>query len=31
VLWQQLKDPKVKQDAARILKRHTNPGRKRMQ
>jgi len=31
ILWQKLKDPAVKQDAARILKRHTNPGRKRMQ
>jgi deoxyribodipyrimidine photo-lyase len=31
VLWQKLKDPKVKQDANRVLKKHTNPGRKRMQ
>jgi deoxyribodipyrimidine photo-lyase len=31
VLWQKLKDPKVRQDANRVLKKHTNPGRKRMQ
>lgn len=30
VLWKKLKDPDVKKDANRVLKKHTNPGRKRM-